>query len=242
MLKTVMYVILVMYLRAPLSLISEENGIPTNSSVQNEITARGVVDKYLRIIGGVDALKAIKNKRIQYRVHMFGRKAYLMERSWTRPNMMKTGVPGGPAYTLTEGEKSWRVSPEGKRELPPAAAATIGKMADIDGPFVDSSKKGITLTYVDIIHYDMSELHEITVTFSDNTQWSCFFDAATGLLRMMKQPSFKMLNGKISPAGEITTFYYGFHPVGNVQVPHFWIQSAEDHTHLFVIEQIKLNE
>ena len=205
-------------------------------------TAEEVIATYLETIGGVDAVKAIQSRRMTYWVHMFGRDAYLMEQLWTRPNGLRMGPPGADEYTLVEGEKAWRVGPEGRQELPEGAAASLGKLADIDGPLVDPAEKGVKLAYSGLLQYDMSELHNVTVTFADGTAWEFFFDSRTGLLRRVTKPSYYMLNGEISRGPDTHTYYYDYRPVGEVLYPHHWVQATETHTHLFVVEEIELGE
>lgn len=215
---------------------------PRDTNLQAQTSAEEVVARYLEAMGGADAVRAVASKRITYWVHMFGRDAYLMERTWTRPNSMRTGRPGATTYTITEGERSWRVGPEGRQELPALVAGSMSKHADIDGPLVDPAEKGVTLTYSGVVSYDMTDLHQVTVTFADSVEWEYFFDARTGLLRRMTQPSFMMLGDQISRGPDAHYYYYDYRSVGPVLYPHFWIQSTEDHTHLFVVDDIQLQE
>ena len=143
---------------------------------------------------------------------------------------------------LTEGEKSWRVSPDGRQELPEGAAVSLSRKADIDGPLVDAVNKNITLEYVGVVRFDMSELHHVKLTFEDDVQWELFFDSRTGLLRKETRPSYYMMNGKTTRGPDAHTFYYDYRPVGAVSYPHYWIQSTESHTHLFVVEDLEINE
>jgi hypothetical protein len=205
-------------------------------------TAEDVVATYLEAIGGVDAIKAIESKRMTYRVHMFSRDAYIMERLWTRPNTLRTGPPGASTYTLTEGESSWHVGPDGRQELPSGVAGSLGKMADIDGPLVDPAGKNITLTYSGVVQYDMAMLHHVVVTFEDGVEWGFFFDSRTGLLRKSTRPSYYMVNGEIARGPDTETYYYDYRAAGGVLHPHYWVQVADDHTHLFVVEEIELGE
>ena len=224
---------------APLSTTGASPGQAGDAGAQVEPTAAGVVARYLEAIGGIDALKSVESRRTSYWVHMLGRDPYLMERSLTRPDTMRSGRPGGSAYMLTERETSWRVTPEGRRELPPTVAGSLSKRADIDGPFVDSEVKGITLAYAGVTHYDMTELHHVTLTFRDGVQWECFFDARTGLLRKVTQPSFFMVNDEIKQGPDTHTYFYDYRLVGSLSHPHHWIQINDDHTHLFVVEDIQ---
>jgi hypothetical protein len=224
------------------STLGSGNDLPTSSSKQAEARAKEVVARYLEAIGGADVAKAVVGKRIAYWVHMFGRDAYLMERFWTRPDSMRYGRRGETTYTLTQGQRSWRVSPEGRRELPAVVAGSLSKLADIDGPLIDPADKGVALVYSGVVRYDMTDLHQITATFVDGVQWEFFFDAGTGLLRRTEQPSFRMLNGEFTRGSDVHIYYYDYRPVGRMLYPHFWIQTTEDYTHLFVIEDIQLQE
>ncbi len=218
------------------------NDTPDSTIVQTETKAEEVVARYLEAIGGADTAKAVLAKRMAYWVHMFGRDTYLMERSWTRPSSMRSGRRGESTFTLTEGNRSWRVSPEGRRELPEVVAHSLGRLADIEGPLVDPADKGVALVYSGVVRYDMADLHQITATFPAGVQWEFFFDAATDLLRKTKLPSFRILNGEFSRGPDVNVYYYDYRPVGGMLYPHLWIQSTEDYTHLFVVEEIELQE
>jgi len=207
-----------------------------------DISAEDVAARYLEAVGGVEALKRIDTKTVRYRVHMFGRKGYVMERRWERPDRMRTGAPGAPVHTMTEGAKSWRVGAEGRTELPAAVSADFAKKADIDGPLVDPVRKGITLEYLGIERFDMSELHRVKATFKDGVEWELCIDSRSGLLRKVKQPSFYMLNNEISRGPDTWTFFFDYRDIEGVLEPHLWVQVTDDHTHAFVVESITLNK
>jgi hypothetical protein len=116
----------------------------------------------------------------------------------------------------------------------------LGKLADIDGPLVDPGSKGVTLTYSGSLRYDMTDLHQITATFADGVQWEYFFDTRSGLLRRLIRPSFNMLDGQFSRGPDVHDTYFDFRSVGSVLYPHLWVQSTEDSTHLFVVEDIQI--
>lgn len=211
-------------------------------AVPADTSAEAIVGAYVEAIGGVDAVKAVGVKRMTYRVYMFGRESYVMERTWTRPATMQTGAPGGTTYTLTEGERSWRVGPEGRQELPSQVARSLSIQADIDGPLIDPAEKGVTLSYVGVVRYDLVDLYQVTATFADGVEWEYFFDASTGLLRRSTRPSFMMLNDQIIRGPDTHYFYYDYRAVGGILYPHMWIQSADQHTHLFVVEEMQIRD
>lgn len=205
---------------------------------ETNITAAEVAAKYVQAIGGIAALKKVAAKKIRYRVHMFSRDGYLMERRWKRPAVMRQGSPDADTYMLTEGAKSWQVTPDGRKEMPAPVAANFAKIADFDGPLVDYEKKGIQIEYVGSERYDMSELHHLKLTFKDGVEWALFFDARTGLLRKMKQPSFFMTNSEIKRGPDTWTYFYDYRQVNNLKFAHLWVQVADDHVHSFVVEEV----
>ncbi len=103
-------------------------------------------------------------------------------------------------------------------------------------------KKGVTLAYVGAVRYDMIDLHQVTVKFKDGVQWELFFDANSGRLRRMTQPSFYMLNDQISKGPDAHYCFYDYRSVGGMLYPHAWIQQSEDHTHLFIVEGMQAQE
>ena len=224
------------------SALAQNPGEAGGTSNPDGTTAEDVVAAYLEAIGGVDAIKAVESKRMTYWVYMFGRDAYMVQRSWTRPNTMRQGPVESDRYLLVEGERVWDVSPEGREELPEGAAGSLIKLADIDGPLVDAAEKNITLAYSGVVRYDMAELHHVTVTFADGVQWEMYFDSRSGLLRKVTMPSFYMLNKEISRGPDTETYYYGYRPVGSVLYPQYWVQASEDHTHLFVVKDMTVGE
>jgi hypothetical protein len=236
---TVCFCMLLVFLWVPSWAAGSVDESPCDTGVPADTAAEEIVAAYIEAIGGLDAVKAVDYKRITYRIHMIGRESYLMERTWTRPNTMKTGRPGAATYTLTEGERSWRVSSGERQELPSHVARSMSRQADIEGPLVDPVEKGVTLVYSGVVRYDLAELVRIIATFPGGSQWEFFFDTNTGLLRKETRPSFVMRNGRISRGADVTLLYYDYRPVEGILVPHLWIQSADSHTHLFVVEDIE---
>ena len=97
--KRMILIGLVVTITASGTLLSAQNGSIEPSGAtddQSRITAGDVVKKYIEAIGGIDALKRIRTKRVVYRTHMFPREPYAQERVWTRPYIMQSGPPGEP--------------------------------------------------------------------------------------------------------------------------------------------------
>jgi len=49
-----------------------------------------------------------------------------------------------------------------------------------------------------------------------------------------------MLDGQFSREPDEHSYYFDYRPVGSVRYPHLWVQSTEDYTHVFVVEQIQV--
>jgi len=208
--------------------------------VAADTTAAEIVAAYFEAIGGIEAIKAIEERRMRYTVFLFGREPYQMEQIWTRPNRLQMGEPGDPSYLLTVGEESWQVTSEGRDQLPASAAESLRWMADIDGPLVDSFEKGVTLEYTGVVPFDMVGLRRVTATFPSGHQWEYLFDPTTGLLRKLIKPSYFLVNDQITRGPDSHLLYYDYHSIAGVLYPRYWIQAADDHVHLFVADEIEI--
>ena len=116
--------------------------------------------------------------------------------------------------------------------------------ADLDGPFLDYNKKGIKIKFLGKERIEFSYFYKLDVTFKDNTKILYYFDQSSGLLKMKKEPSFRMINDKITPGPKTITYFYDYQKVKGIFYPFLWIQTTEklDHMHLFKVENIEISK
>jgi hypothetical protein len=219
----------------------KEHGQQPQESEQ-KITKEEVINNYLKALGGEENIKKINSRTIKYKVFRLKMGGYDMESVVKRTGYLKIARPGAPQYSLFENGKAWRVSGEQKRELKGPVVENFRKMADIDGPFIDYEKKGITVTYKGMVPMEFSQLSHLEVLYKDGSKRDYYFDNDTGLIYMVKQPSFRMINNKISRGPTTIHYYYDYREVEGVKFPFSWIQTDEklEHMHLFKVESIKL--
>jgi hypothetical protein len=165
-----------------------------------------------------------------------------MEQLVKRPGYLKIGRPGGSRYTVFEGNRAWRVNGDQKQELKGGVVNQFKRMADIDGPFIDSSSKGIGIKYLGKERFEFSQLHHLEVSFKDGTKKHYYFEADSGLLTMVKEPSFLLINNKISEGPTNIQYYYDYREVDGLKFPFLWVQTDKnlEHLHVFTVEKIEL--
>lgn len=209
-----------------------------------EKTLKQVVEKYIAALGGENQIRGVTAKRIRYRVYMGTRKAYDVEQMIQRPGRLRSGRPGEDQYFELEGQKVWRVSGKSRQEFKGPIVGNFKKLADLDGPFIDSVQKGITLIYHGIKKYEFSRLHQVEVVFKDKEKRHYFFDDQSGLPVMMKKPSFLMINNKITRGPTSVYYYFDYREIQGINYPHLWVQTDEDqnHLHVFQVEKITLEK
>ena len=78
----------------------------------------------------------------------------------------------------------------------------------------------------------------LSIAIAVGLLWEYCFDSSTGLLRRTTRPSFRILDDQISRGPDTHAYYYEYRSGGSVLYPHYWIESTEDSTHLFVVGDI----
>jgi hypothetical protein len=178
-----------------------------------------------------------------YKVFMVKRGGYAMEQVVKRQGYLKIGRPGASRYTLFEGNQLWRVNGDQKQEVKGEVANQFKRKADIDGPFIDSSSKGIGIKYLGKEPFEFSQLHHLEVSFKDGTKKHYYFEEDSGLLTIVKEPSFMLINNKTSEGPTNIHYYYDYREVDGLKFPFLWIQTDKklEHMHVFIVEKIELD-
>jgi hypothetical protein len=214
---------------------------PTNS--KPEANVGQVINKYLSAIGGMDRVKKLTSKTIKYKVFMVKRGGYAMEQVVKRPGYLKIGRPGASRYTLLEDNRAWRVNGDQKQEVKGGVVNQFKRKADMDGPFIESSSKGIGIKYLGKERFEFSQLHHLEVSFKDGTKKHYYFEHDSGLLTIVKEPSFLLINNKISEGPTSIYYYYDYREVDGLKFPFLWVQTDKnlEHMHVFIVEKIELD-
>lgn len=109
--------------------------------------------------------------------------------------------------------------------------------ADIDGPYMDTVTKGISVVSLGIQNVDGKQCHNIQPTFKDGYSENHFIDSATDLVYMTKANQ-RTPNGAV----EVKTILSDYRKVGRLLLPHRYEQYANGQLWLVVtINMYQLN-
>ncbi|MGQ9897993.1 MAG: hypothetical protein ACUVR8_10625 [Acidobacteriota bacterium] len=154
----------------------------------DEPTLESVVAKIVAAQGG-EKLKAIKSIRITGKLIFGGGQAEgplvtLAVRSGKARQEVTLG--GAKLIQAYNGETAWQVNPftgSSKPEKMPAdEAAQLIEAADLDGPFIDSAKKGYKLELAADEELDGAPVHVVKVTNKEGKKDTYYVDAKSGLI------------------------------------------------------------
>jgi hypothetical protein len=198
-------------------------------------TAEEVIARHVEAVGGRDAILAVKTLRFTGRQMGEDRTLY---RHYKQPNLIRsTWSLKGERYTLSDGEKVWSVTPEGRQELDAWWAISFSH-SRIDGNFIDYKKRGIQYEYIGLAGFetDRKIYYHLRRTFPDGFIEELYFEVETGLLRGLWRTS--------SPRKDDPIFYYDYRKVGGIRIPHMWVGVFDKASppHVLVIDEIIINE
>jgi len=201
-------------------------------------TADAVIARHVEAIGGREAVLAVKTLMVKGRNARFGPGDIPVLRYHQQPDRFRAmRSPEDKSYTLSDGEKTWLVSPAGRRELTEWWAKSM-RHERIDGNFIDYKNQGITYGYVGLEAFETEPFayYHLRRAFPDGVIEDLYFDIDTGLLHGIWPTS--------SPRKDSPMFYYDYRKVGGMLFPHIWMR-VHDKTappHLFIVEEVKINE
>ena len=165
-------------------------GIAVRVGAAREEPGGAELDRVVRLwaaaTGGLDHIRALRAVRMSGKITLGGEPhAFTVEVA--RPGRIRTEVtfPQGVWVQVFDGKHGWTVSPLDKSPAPAPMTAdqerNAPEQADIEGPLVNSAKKGIRLTLEGKETVDGREAWRIRVTRGDGVVRYLDLDAATSL-------------------------------------------------------------
>jgi len=202
-------------------------------------SAAAVVARHVEAIGGRDAVLAVKTLMVRGRNTRFGQGDTPLYRYYAQPDFFKQArTPGADSFYVSNGKKTWSVSPAGRRELSEWWAISL-KHFRIDGNFIDYQRRGIKYEYHGLEGFATEPFvyYHLIRSFADGFSEDLYFDVETGLLHAIWTTSSPIF--KDSPK-----VFYDYRKVGGVLFPHAWMRVHDQAAppHLFIVEEIKINE
>lgn len=136
-------------------------------------TADEIVAKYIKTIGGMDKLQAVKTVRETGRFNGGGGFEAGVAQVKKRPDMIRQefsiqGMVGVNAY---DGANGWKIEPwNGKKDAEPLGEEELKSIvedADFDGPLVNYAQKGNKVEYVGTDPVEGTDAYKLKVTLKN---------------------------------------------------------------------------
>ncbi len=133
-------------------------------------TADEIVDKFIKTVGGMEKIQAVKSLR---RTGKFsgggGFEAALVEEN-RRPNLVRQEfvIQGMTGVTAYDGRTGWKIEPWGGKKDAEALSEEemkgIIEDSDLDGPLVNYKQKGVKVEYVGTDEVEGTDAYKLKVT------------------------------------------------------------------------------
>jgi hypothetical protein len=184
-------------------------------------TLEEVVAAHLAARGGVGSIRAVQSLRMTGHASAEPGTEAPVTREVRRPGRIRTefsfqGVTG--VYVLG-GDAGWQVSPFGGSLEPEPMTAdqeqAARDQADIDGPFIDASAKGLTLELTGRTTLDGRETYRVKVTSKGGNVRDYYIDATSRLI--VRVDSTRVVRG--TPM-HVETTYTDYREVAGLMFAH----------------------
>jgi hypothetical protein len=144
--------------------------IPLSSSAQ---TADEIVGKYVKAIGGMDKINALKTLQRSGKFTGGGGFEARVTQENKRPNMVREDffIQGMDGVTAYDGKTGWKIEPwQGKKDPEPLGEDELKDIiadADFDGPLVNYAEKGNKVEYVGTEPVEGTDAYKLKVTMAN---------------------------------------------------------------------------
>ena len=136
-------------------------------------TADEIVEKYIKTVGGMDKIQAVKSLRRTGRFNGGGGfEAAIVEEN-ERPNLVRQEfiVQGMTGVTAYDGKTGWKIQPwDGKKDAEPLGEEEMKGIledSDLDGPLVNYKAKGNKVEYVGMDQVEGTDAYKLKVTLAN---------------------------------------------------------------------------
>jgi hypothetical protein len=136
-------------------------------------TADEIVEKFVKTVGGMEKIQAVKSLRRTGRVNAGGGFEYVVVEENVRPNLVRqeAQIQGMTGMTAYDGKTGWKVEPwNGKKDAEPLGEEEMKGIledSDIDGPLVNYKQKGNKVEYVGMDQVEGTDAYKLKVTLAN---------------------------------------------------------------------------
>jgi len=145
-------------------------------------TAEEIVNKYIKAIGGMEKIQAVKTLRRTGKFTGGGGFEANVAQENKRANMVRQefalqGLTGINAY---DGKTGWKIEPWGGKKDPEALGEegmkSIVEDSDFDGPLVNYAQKGNKVEFVGMDQVDGTDVYKVKITLANGDTHIYYLD------------------------------------------------------------------
>lgn len=191
------------------------------SHLEDKPTLEAVVAQIVKAQGG-DKLKSVKSSKATGKIIIGGGQAEgRLTMVTARPNKARQEADLGGAKLIQayDGATAWQINPFAGSNAPEKMsgeeADSLIESADLDGPFIDSEKKGYKLALAEDEEIDGTPVHVVKVTNKRGKTDTYYVDAATGLILKVRSKE-KMQGAEV----EMETVLSNYKEVNGIMTAH----------------------
>jgi hypothetical protein len=184
-------------------------------------TADEIVGKYIKTVGGMDKIQAVKGLRRTGKIIAGGGFEIPLVEENKRPNLVRQditiqGLVGSNAY---DGKTGWKIAPwQGKKDaetMGEAELKSIIESSDFDGPLVNYKQKGNKVEYVGTDEVEGTDTFKLKVTMANGEVQYFYMD--TDYYVPIKIDTKRMIRGAEI---EVETVLGDYKEVDGWYIPH----------------------
>jgi hypothetical protein len=136
-------------------------------------TADEIVDKFVKTVGGMEKIQAVKSLRRTGRFNGGGGFEAVVVEENSRPNLVRQEfvIQGMTGVTAYDGKTGWKIEPwNGKKDAEPLGEEEMKGIledSDLDGPLVNYKAKGNKVEYVGTDQVEGTDAYKLKVTLAN---------------------------------------------------------------------------
>lgn len=162
-------------------------------------TADEIVSKFIKTVGGMERIQAVKSlRRVGKYTGGGGFEATYVEEN-KRPNLVRQefSIQGMTGITAYDGRTGWKIEPwNGKKDAEPLGEEEmkgIVEDSDLDGPLVNYQQKGVRVEYAGMDEVEGTDTHKLKVTMPNGDVRFYYMD--TDYFVPIKMDTKRMVRG-----------------------------------------------
>jgi outer membrane lipoprotein-sorting protein len=145
-------------------------------------TAEEIVNKYVKTVGGMEKMQAVKSVRQTGKFVGGGGFEAVIVNENKRPNFVRQefSLQGLTAINAYDGKNGWKINPFGGKKdaesLGEEELKQIIEDSDFDGPLINYAAKGNKIEFAGKEEYEGSDVYKLKVTLANGTVKYYFMD------------------------------------------------------------------